>query len=79
MFDRLIYALKFQSEQILFSDNVNEESQILYDRDPSVRVQKVAPYLTLDGDPYPERRRRPHRVDHRRRTPSVRTTRTRPP
>jgi uncharacterized membrane protein (UPF0182 family) len=53
VFDRLIYALKFQSEQILFSDNVNEESQILYDRDPSVRVQKVAPYLTLDGDPYP--------------------------
>ncbi len=53
VFDRLIYALKFQSEQILFSDNVNEDSQILYDRDPSLRVQKVAPYLTLDSDPYP--------------------------
>lgn len=53
VFNRLIYALKFQSEQILFSDNVNEESQILYDRDPSVRVQKAAPYLTLDSDPYP--------------------------
>jgi uncharacterized protein len=53
VFDRLIYALKFQSEQILFSDNVNEDSQILYDRDPSARVQKAAPYLTLDSDPYP--------------------------
>ena len=53
VFDRLIYALKFQSEQILFSDNVNEDSQILYDRNPSARVQKAAPYLTLDGDPYP--------------------------
>ena len=53
VFNRLIYALRFQSEQILFSDNVNEESQILYDRDPAVRVQKAAPYLTLDSDPYP--------------------------
>lgn len=53
VFNRLIYALKFQAEQILFSDNVNEDSQILYDRDPAVRVQKVAPYLTLDSDPYP--------------------------
>lgn len=53
VFNRLIYALKFQSEQILFSDSVNEESQILYDRDPALRVQKVAPYLELDSDPYP--------------------------
>ncbi|MGP3536132.1 UPF0182 family membrane protein [Microbacterium sp. RD1] len=52
-FSRLIYALKFQSEQILFSDAVNEDSQILYDRDPITRVEKVAPYLTLDSDPYP--------------------------
>ncbi|HEX5859437.1 MAG TPA: UPF0182 family protein, partial [Microbacterium sp.] len=53
VFNRLIYALRFQSEQILFSDYVNEDSQILYDRDPSVRVQKVAPYLEIDSDPYP--------------------------
>jgi uncharacterized protein len=50
---KLVYALKFQSEQILFSDYVNEDSQILYDRDPSVRVKKAAPYLELDNDPYP--------------------------
>ncbi len=37
----------------LFSDYVNEDSQILYDRNPKDRVQKVAPYLTLDSDPYP--------------------------
>lgn len=52
-FNRLIYALKFQSEQILFSDYLNQDSQILYDRNPVDRVQKVAPYLTLDSDPYP--------------------------
>lgn len=52
-FTKLLYALKFQSEQILFSNLVNTESQILYDRNPRTRVQKVAPYLTLDRDPYP--------------------------
>lgn len=53
VFNRLIYALKFQAEQILFSDYVNEDSQILYDRNPRERVQRVAPYLTLDNDAYP--------------------------
>ncbi|MEV8023461.1 UPF0182 family protein [Microbacterium sp. NPDC080220] len=52
-FNRLLYALKFQSTDILFSDGINEESQILYDRNPRDRVQKVAPYLELDSDPYP--------------------------
>jgi len=53
VFKKLIYALKFQSEQIFLADTVNEKSQILYDRDPIERVQKVAPYLTLDSDAYP--------------------------
>ena len=53
VFNRLIYALRFQSEQILFSDGVNADSQILYDRNPLTRVQKAAPYLELDSDPYP--------------------------
>jgi uncharacterized protein len=53
VFNRLIYAIKFQAEQILFSDSINQDSQILYDRDPATRVQKIAPYLTLDGEPYP--------------------------
>ncbi|WP_460799331.1 UPF0182 family membrane protein [Microbacterium sp. GXF0217] len=52
-FNKLLYALKFQEAEILFSDLVNSESQILYDRDPALRVQKVAPYLTIDSDPYP--------------------------
>ncbi|MHA7132374.1 UPF0182 family membrane protein [Oerskovia turbata] len=51
--NKLLYALKFGSEQILFSDRVTSESQILYDRSPRDRVAKVAPYLTLDGKVYP--------------------------
>ncbi|MFZ6991031.1 UPF0182 family protein [Curtobacterium sp. RRHDQ66] len=58
-FNRLVYAAKFQSEQILLSNAVNKDSQILYDRDPIKRVQKVAPYLTTDSDAYPAI------VDHR--------------
>ncbi len=52
-FTKLAYAIKFQSEQIFLSDAVNSDSQILYDRDPAKRVSKVAPYLTLDSNPYP--------------------------
>ena len=51
--NKLLYAIKFGSEQILFSDRVTSESQILYDRSPRERVAKVAPYLTLDGRVYP--------------------------
>ncbi|WP_200936837.1 UPF0182 family membrane protein [Leifsonia sp. Root112D2] len=53
IFNRLVYALKFQDEQIVLSNSINNNSQILYDRSPVDRVQKVAPYLTLDSDPYP--------------------------
>ncbi|MCL1898632.1 MAG: UPF0182 family protein, partial [Micrococcales bacterium] len=51
--NRLLYALRFASTDILFSSYVNSESQILYDRDPQTRVKKVAPYLTLDERTYP--------------------------
>lgn len=50
---RLAYAVKFGSTDILFSSSVQNQSQILYDRSPKTRVRKVAPYLTLDSDPYP--------------------------
>ncbi|WP_038110885.1 UPF0182 family protein [Tropheryma whipplei] len=50
---RLIYAMKFGSEQILLSSQVGDYSQILYDRDPIKRVGKVAPWLRLDRNPYP--------------------------
>ena len=37
----------------MLSDAINNESQILYNRDPRSRVSAVAPYLTLDSDTYP--------------------------
>ena len=51
--NKLLYALKFREQNILLSDAVNDQSKIMYDRTPRQRVEKVAPFLTLDGDPYP--------------------------
>ncbi|MEV8337456.1 UPF0182 family protein [Leucobacter sp. NPDC077196] len=52
IFTKLIYALKFQDMEVLLSGAVVDGSQILYDRNPVDRVQKVAPYLTIDKAPY---------------------------
>jgi uncharacterized membrane protein (UPF0182 family) len=50
---RVLFALKFREQNILLSEGINSRSRIMYDRSPRERVEKVAPYLTLDGDPYP--------------------------
>ena len=51
--NKVLFAAKYQDTNILLSDLVNEESKILEVRDPRDRVEKVAPWLTVDGDPYP--------------------------
>jgi len=51
--NRLLYAVKFRELNILLSGAINSHSKILYVRDPLARVAKVAPFLTLDGSPYP--------------------------
>ena len=53
VFNKLLYAIKFGEPNIMLSSRVNENSKILYERHPRDRVEKVAPWLTVDGDPYP--------------------------
>ena len=53
LFTRIAYSLRFQSEQILLSDAINPDSQILYNRSPAERISEVAPYLTVDSEIYP--------------------------
>jgi uncharacterized membrane protein (UPF0182 family) len=53
LFNKLIFALKYQEQRILLSNLINKDSKILFERNPRDRVAKVAPWLTLDGDPYP--------------------------
>jgi uncharacterized protein len=50
---KVLFAMKYQEANILLSGRVNAESKILYVREPKARVEKVAPWLTLDGNPYP--------------------------
>ena len=51
--NRLLFAVKYQEPNIVLSDLINPESRILEVRDPRDRVEKVAPWLEIDGDPYP--------------------------
>ncbi|MTA06993.1 MAG: UPF0182 family protein, partial [Actinobacteria bacterium] len=53
MLNKLLFAIKYQEQRILLSNLINADSKILYNRAPRERVAKVAPWLTLDGDPYP--------------------------
>ncbi len=53
LINKVIFALKYQEQRILLSNLINKDSKILYERNPRERVAKVAPWLTLDGDPYP--------------------------
>ncbi len=50
---RAAFAMRFGAPQILFSQYIEPQSRVLFDRDLRSRVSKVAPFLTLDGDPYP--------------------------
>jgi uncharacterized membrane protein (UPF0182 family) len=52
-FRQLMYAVKFGSANFLLSERVNDQSKVLYNRSPKTAVHKVAPWLTLDSDPYP--------------------------
>lgn len=51
--NKIVFALKYQEQRILLSSLINKDSKILFERNPRDRVAKVAPWLTLDGDPYP--------------------------
>ena len=51
--NRLLYAVKYRQLNILLSGAINNQSRILDVRNPVARVQKVAPFLTLDNDAYP--------------------------
>jgi uncharacterized membrane protein (UPF0182 family) len=50
---RAAYALTFDEPQMLYSGAIGHGSKILYNRTPKQRVEAVAPWLTVDGDPYP--------------------------
>ena len=52
-FHRLAFAAYYRERNILFNRQIGPDSKILYNRRPLERVQKAAPWLKLDQDPYP--------------------------
>ncbi|MGH3347677.1 MAG: UPF0182 family protein [Nocardioides sp.] len=53
LFEKLMFAVRFGEPNFLLSGRVHENSEVLYIRDPGERVERVAPWLTVDKDPYP--------------------------
>ncbi len=53
LFNKLLYAVKFGDPNMVLSSRVGADSKVLYDRSPRERVQKVAPWLTVDSDALP--------------------------
>ncbi len=52
-FRKAAYALKYRELKIMLSDTVNADSRLLDHRTPRERIERVAPWLTLDGNTYP--------------------------
>jgi uncharacterized membrane protein (UPF0182 family) len=52
VFRRLLFAVRFSSPDTLFSPNLNENSRVLMYRRIAERVNRIAPFLTYDPDPY---------------------------
>jgi uncharacterized protein len=51
--NRFVFFAHYGERNILFNGDIGDGSKIMYNRDPRGRVSKVAPWLTVDGDPYP--------------------------
>jgi uncharacterized membrane protein (UPF0182 family) len=50
---RLAFAIRTGDVEILFSTAIGSNSRMLFRRSITERVSELAPWLTLDGDPYP--------------------------
>ncbi|MDH3498060.1 MAG: UPF0182 family protein [Gemmatimonadota bacterium] len=48
---KLLYSLRFGSIKILLSDDISNESRVLYHRDIRDRARTALPFLTWDSDP----------------------------
>ena len=49
---KLVFAVRFGAYQILLSNEITADSRILFLRNIRERVQKLAPFLSFDRDPY---------------------------
>lgn len=52
LFKRFLFAMKFSEIKIFISDYITSQSRIMYDRNIITIVEKIAPFLIYDQDPY---------------------------
>jgi len=52
LLNRVLFAIREGSVNILVSSNITSNSKILFVRDVVSRVEKIMPYLTYEEDPY---------------------------
>jgi uncharacterized membrane protein (UPF0182 family) len=50
---RVAFALRFRDPNVLLSGNITQQSRLLFNRDIGQRLERVAPFLQWDTDPYP--------------------------
>jgi uncharacterized membrane protein (UPF0182 family) len=54
LFTRLAFAVKYKDTNFVLNNAASANgARIIFNRDPRAAVQKVAPFLKVDGDPYP--------------------------
>jgi uncharacterized membrane protein (UPF0182 family) len=51
--NRLAFTAKYKEFSFMLNDAASANSRIIFDRDPLLMAQKVAPFLTIDSNPYP--------------------------
>ncbi|MCE2392916.1 MAG: UPF0182 family protein, partial [Proteobacteria bacterium] len=52
LLNRLLFAIRFRSTDTLFAPNLNPDSRVMMYRRIADRVERIAPFLTYDPDPY---------------------------
>jgi uncharacterized protein len=52
LFRKTLFALRFKSMKMLLSNDISKDSRIMFYRNIEDRVKRIAPFLSLDDDPY---------------------------
>ena len=84
---KLAFAVRFRDINLLISGNIKNDSRLMFNRDIRERVERAAPFLQWDGDPYAvvvdgKHQVRPRRLHHLQQLPlrpAHRPGRRRPP
>ena len=50
-FDQAMFAIRFSDFNLIISNQITNQSRLMFDRGVQARVNKAAPFLSLDADP----------------------------